>query len=47
MQPFGEPHERERHGRGRGEAHEEERRALPRNTLNPLVSNSPSRGLLI
>jgi hypothetical protein len=26
MQLFGEPHERERNGRGRGEAHEEERR---------------------
>jgi hypothetical protein len=47
MQPFGEPYERERHGRGRGEAQEEERRALPRNSLNPLVSISPPRGLLI
>jgi hypothetical protein len=47
MQPFGEPHDREMHGRGRREAHEGERRALPRNSLNPLVSKSPPRGLLI
>jgi hypothetical protein len=43
MQPFGEPHEREM-----WEAHEEERRAPQRNSLNPLVSISPPpRGLLI
>jgi hypothetical protein len=44
-QPIREPYERQRDGRG--EVYEEERRALPRNFLNPLVSNSPPRGLLI
>jgi hypothetical protein len=41
MQPFGEPHEREREGRG--EAHEGYRRGDPlqRNSLNPRVSISP------
>jgi hypothetical protein len=39
MQPFEEPHERKREGRG--VAHEGERRALPMSSLNPLVSNSP------
>jgi hypothetical protein len=32
---------------GRGKEHEGERRALLRNSLNPLVSNCPPRGLLI
>jgi hypothetical protein len=30
MQPFGEPRERERRGRGSGKAHEEERRGPPK-----------------
>jgi hypothetical protein len=45
MQPFGEPHERKRETEGRGwRMREEDRRALPRRSLNPLVSNSPLKG---
>jgi hypothetical protein len=39
--------ERERGEERRGEAHGGERRALLRNSLNPLVSNSPPRGPII
>jgi hypothetical protein len=45
MQPFWEPHERERGERG-GSWWGEEMRVLLRNTLNPLVSNSPPGGPL-
>jgi hypothetical protein len=31
----------------RGVAHEGERRALPRSSLNPLMSNSPLKGAFI
>jgi hypothetical protein len=46
MQPFGEPHERER-ARGEGRRMRKRGELFQRNSLNPLVSNSSPRGLLI